>query len=256
MQPGRIRTLIADDEAVARERLRAMLSQEEDIEIVGVSGTGREAVEAINKLEPELVFLDVQMPELNGFDVVGQITCPRMPVIIFVTGNQEGAVRAFDVQAMDYLVKPCRRERLKTALERARGQLEKRNTTEIHEKLDALLAENRPETRLGERIAVKSDGRIVLLRLAEVDWIEAADNYVNLHVGAESHLLRETMSSLESKLPSERFLRISRSAIVNVEHIKELHPMFHGEYVVVLRNGSRLTLSRGYREKLRQFALV
>jgi two-component system LytT family response regulator len=246
----KIRTLIVDDQLLARELLRRMLKDEADVEIIGMPASGFEAVEAINTLAPDLVFLDVQMPELDGFGVLAQIDRARMPVIIFVTANDDFALRAFDVHALDYLVKPCTTDRFKTALRRAREQLSRNQTGEIHQRLNALLEDMQSEPRQNERLAVKSDGRILFLRLSEIDWVEAADNYVKLHVGNEAHLLRETMTALESKMPADRFLRISRSTIVNIEHVKELHPLFHGEYVVVLRSGARLTLTRGYRDKL------
>jgi two-component system LytT family response regulator len=252
---NKIRTLIADDQLLARELLRRMLRDEPDIDIVAMPTSGRETVDAINLLAPDLVFLDVQMPELDGFAVLKKITLERMPVIVFVTANDDFARRAFDVHALDYLVKPCSLVRFQTTLQRAREQIERNQTGKMQEKLSALLEDLKPDPKQTERIAVKSGGRIVFLRLSEVDWVEAADNYVKLHVGNDSHLLRNTMNAFETRLPKESFLRISRSAIVNVEHIKELHPMFHGEYVVVLRNGTRLTLTRGYREKLQQLGL-
>ena len=156
---------------------------------------------------------------------------------------------------MDYLVKPCTRDRFQTTLQRARDQILGKQTGEIHERLTALLEDLKSEPRGTERIAVKSGGRIIFLKLSDVEWVESADNYVKLYVGNETHLLRETLSAFETKLPKERFLRISRSTIVNIEQIKELHPMFHGEYVVVLRNGTSLTLTRGYRQKLQQLGL-
>ena len=196
------------------------------------------------------------MPGLDGFEVVKQIQGPRLPAIIFVTGSEGFAIKAFEVHALDYLVKPCEPERFQTALQRVRDQMRQNQTSDIHQKLNALLEGLGSESTPAERIAVKSNGRILFLRLPDVDWVEAADNYVILHAGQESHLLRETMTRLESKLPSEQFLRISRSTIVNIEHIRELHPMFHGEYVVVLRNGKRLILTRTYREKLRQLGVT
>jgi two-component system LytT family response regulator len=246
-----IRTLIAGSEPIAREVLTALLRSEPDIEIVSILATGHEAAAAINKLEPDLVFLDVQMPELGGFGVLDQIHCAHKPCIIFVSDDEGLAARAFEVQAADYLVKPCRADRLSSALKRVRAELNRSEAHHIHEKLDALLAEARPE-KGADRIPVKSGGRIVFVRLADLAWIEAADNYVKLHSGAETHFMRETMAMIESRLASDQFVRISRSAIVNVEHIKELQAMSHGEYEVALGNGTRLTLTRGYREKLRQ----
>jgi two-component system LytT family response regulator len=252
---AKIRTLIADDQLLARELLRRMLRDEPDIEIVAMPTSGRETVDAINLLAPDLVFLDVQMPELDGFAVLKKITLERMPVIVFVTANDDFARRAFDVHALDYLVKPCSLVRFQTTLQRAREQIERNQTGQMQQKLSALLEDLKADPKQSDRIAVKSGGRIIFLKFAEVDWVEAADNYVKLHVGNDAHLLRHTMSAFEARLPKETFLRISRSAIVNVEHIKELHPMFHGEYVVILRNGTRLTLTRGYRKKLQQLGL-
>jgi two-component system LytT family response regulator len=252
----KVRTLIVDDQLLARELLRRMLKDEPDIEIVGMPSSGPEAVEAINSLAPDLVFLDVRMPELDGFGVLAQIDPARMPVIIFVTANDDFALRAFEVHALDYLVKPCNPDRFQTALERARSQIRRNQAGEIHQRLGALLEDVKAQPQLAERLPVKSEGRIIFLRLTDIDWVEAADNYVKLHTGSETHMLRETMTALESKLPSNRFLRISRSAMVNIEQIKELHPMFHGEYVVILRGGAKLTLTRGYRDKLQQLGLT
>jgi len=254
-EPAKIRTLIVDDQLMARELLRRMLKAESDIEIVGMPASGPEAVEAINSLAPDLVFLDVRMPELDGFGVLAQIDSTRMPIIIFVTANDDFALRAFDVHALDYLVKPCTVDRFQTALRRARNQIHRKQAGEIQRRLTALLEDLKAQPKLAERLPVKSEGRIIFLRLTDVDWAEAADNYVKLHVGNESYMMRDTMTALETKLPSNRFLRISRSTMVNVEQIKELHPMFHGEYSVILRNGARLTLTRGYRDKLELLGL-
>jgi two-component system LytT family response regulator len=250
-----IRTLIVDDQLIARELLRRMLKDQPDIEIVGTAGTGPEAVEAILQLSPDLVFLDVRMPDLDGFEVISKISPDRMPVIIFVTANDDFARQAFDVHALDYLVKPCSSERFIAALDRVRRQLRRPNNGRMVERLSALIEDLRTEPRGPARLAVKAEGRIIFVKLTDVDWIEAADNYVKLHAGNDSHLLRETMNALESRLPHESFMRISRSTIVNIERIKELHPMFHGEYVVVLRNGTQLTLTRSYREKLGQLGI-
>src|SRR6266850_3128083 len=240
-EPAKIRTLIVDDQLMARELLRRMLKAEGDIEIVGMPASGPEAVKAINSLAPDLVFLDVRMPELDGFGVLAQIDAARMPIIIFVTANDDFALRAFDVHALDYLVKPCSLERLQQALRRARAQLRRNQTGEVQRRLTALLHDLKSQPKLADRLPVKSEGRIIFLGLSEIDWVEAADNYVKVHVGKQAHMLRQTMAVLESKLPPDRFLRISHSTLVNMEQIKELHPMFHGDYVVVLRNGVRLT---------------
>jgi len=254
--PGtpKIRTLIADDQLLAREVLRRMLKNEPDIEIIATPANGREAVEAIGQLKPDLVFLDVQMPELDGFGVVSEIEPSQRPAVIFVTANDGFALKAFDVQALDFLVKPCERDRLQLALQRARARI--RRDAEIAARPPQPTREAKPEPAPGDRLIVKTAGRILFLSLSKIEWIEAADNYVNIHVGTEQHRLRETMTAIEGKLPSEQFLRISRSSIVNIAHIREMHPTLHGEYTVVLHGGTQLTLTRGYRDKLRQLGLT
>jgi two-component system, LytTR family, response regulator len=252
----KIRTLLVDDQSAGLAVLRDMLRYEPDIEIVGTAASGREAIESINQLAPDLVFLDVQMPELDGFEVVAQIKPPRMPIIIFATGHDDYALKAFEAHALDYLLKPCRMARLRSAVQRAREQIQSHQNGAIQEKLDSLLQDLKADSTYPGRLAVKSNGRIVFLRLADIDMVEAADNYVKLCVGKETHMLRETLTALEEKFPPERFVRISRSAIVNIESVKELHPLFHGEYAVTLRNGSRATLTRSYREQLRQFGVL
>jgi two-component system LytT family response regulator len=229
---------------------------EPDIEIIGMVASGREAVEVINRLAPDLVFLDVQMPEVDGFEVVAQIKLPRMPIIIFVTGRDDLALKAFEAHALDYLMKPCKLDRLKSAVQRARQQIQSNQNDEIQQNLHGLLNDLKAVSKYPERLAVKSNGRIVFLRLTDIDLAEAADNYVKLCVGKETHMLRETITALEEKLPPDRFVRISRSTIVNIESVKELHPMFHGEYMVTLRNGTRVTLTRSYREQLRQLGVM
>jgi two-component system LytT family response regulator len=206
----------------------------------------------IKTKSPELVFLDIQMPELDGFGVVAALSGEKMPAIIFVTAYDKFALRAFEVHALDYLLKPFDRERFQKSLRRAIDQLKRNPADELSRRLSGLIAELKPEAKPPERLAIKVDGRVLLLKLEDIDWIEAADNYVTLHVGNELHLHRETMSALEERLSASQFLRISRSIIVNVERIKELQPMFHGDYVVILRNGTRLNLSRNYRDKLNQ----
>jgi two-component system, LytTR family, response regulator len=252
----KIRTLLVDDQSSGLAVLRDMLHFEPDIEIVGTAASGGEAVEIINRLAPDLVFLDVQMPELDGFEVVAQIKLPRMPIIIFVTGHDDYALKAFEAHALDFLVKPCQLARLRSAVQRARQQLQSHQTIDIQQKLDGLLQDLKVSSKYPERLAVKSNGKIVFLRLTDIELVEAADNYVKLYVGNENHMLRETMTALEEKLPPDKFVRISRSAIVNIESVKELHPMFHGEYLVTLRNGKRATLTRGYREQLRQLGVM
>ena len=245
----KIRTLIVDDEELARDRLRSLLSREDRIEIIGEASDGKAAVSEIEKLKPDLVFLDVQMPEMNGFEVLEALEEETRPNVVFCTAHDKFALKAFDVHAVDYLLKPFDRERFQTALQRAVAKVELQKGGKKDAAVGAVLKEVKPAGAV-ERLLVKADGRVLLIKVEDIDFVEAADNYVNLKVGKESHMMRETMSSLEGRLPADRFMRISRSAIVNVERIQELQPMFHGEYVVVLKNGAKLTLSRSYRDKL------
>ena len=246
-----IRTLIVDDEPLARERLKRFVSGERDLELVGECAAGREAVAAIHALRPDLVFLDIQIPELDGFGVVEAVGVAEMPAVVFVTAYDRYALRAFEVNALDYLLKPYNRERFRKAVERARAQLANGARGELNERLLSLLENFKAEPpRHLERLMIKSAGRVFFLRAEELDWIEAEGNYLRLHAGRESHLLRETMNRLASKLDPDKFLRIHRSALVNIERIKELQPLFSGDYVVILRDGKQLTLSRSYREKL------
>lgn len=244
----KIRTLIVDDEELARERLRSLLARDPRIEIAGEAADGKSAVSAIEKLKPDLIFLDVQMPELNGFEVLQSLDGHR-PNVVFCTAHDKFALKAFDVHAVDYLLKPFDRERFQVALDRAVAKVESQQAGQKDDPVGAMLQEMKPAGPV-ERLLVKSDGRVLLVKVGDIDWVEAADNYVNLHVGKEAHMMRETMSALEGRLPPEKFMRISRSTIVNVERIQELQPMFHGEYIVLLRNGTKLTLSRSYRDKL------
>ena len=252
-----IRTLLVDDQSTGLAVLRDMLHHSEpDIEIVGTASGGQQAIESINELVPDLLFLDVQMPVIDGFEVLAQIKPLRLPVVVFVTARDDFALKAFEAHAMDYLVKPCGLERLRSAVQRARQQIQSNQNSDLQQKLDGLLKDLKAGSKYPERLPVKSNGRIVFLRLTDIDLAEAADNYVKLSVGSETHMLRETMNALEEKLPPDRFVRISRSTIVNIESIKELHPMFHGEYMVTLQNGMRVTLTRGYREQLRQLGVM
>ncbi len=249
----KVRTIVVDDEPLARERLLKLLRAESEIEVLGEGANGREAVQLIQKEKPDLIFLDVQMPELDGFGVLTELDDKERPAVIFVTAFDKFALKAFDVHAIDYLLKPFDKERFQTALRRALDHLARTRPNEIHDQLSALLNEMRP-VQTPDRLAVKGDGRVVFVKTSDVDWVEAADNYVSLHIGKESHLLRETMTALESRLPKQ-FLRISRSTIVNTERIKELQPLFHGEYSVTLRDGTKLTLSRSHRDKLQQLGI-
>jgi two-component system, LytTR family, response regulator len=248
---GTIRTLVVDDDPLARERVVALLEAERGVEIVGECADGGEAVSAIRKHAPDLVFLDVQMPLLDGFGVVEAVGPDRMPTVIFTTAHDRFAVRAFEAHAVDYLLKPYDDDRFRKALRRARATAHRSNRTDLDGRLRALLEELQPKQRYVERLLVRSGPRIQFLRVDDIDWMEAEGNYIRLHVGQKSHLIRETMTSLESRLDPERFLRIHRSTVVNVDRIRELESVFQGEYVVVLRTGTKLSSSRGYRARIR-----
>lgn len=247
---GRIRALVVDDEPLARERLRTLLAADPDVEVAGECADGRSAVEAVRELQPDLVFLDVQMPEMDGFEVVTEVGAESMPPVVFVTAYDEYAIRAFDVHAVDYLLKPFERARFERALDRAKEQLAGRPGSErrLADQLRSLLAELRPESDEGkgvDRLVIRSRGRITIVRPGEVEWVEAAGNYVRLHVAEGSHLMRETMERMTERLGGE-FIRVSRSAIVRIDGIRELKRLSHGEYTIVLRDGTKVKSSRTY----------
>jgi two-component system, LytTR family, response regulator len=248
----KLRTMIVDDEPLARERLASLLSAEQDIEVIGQCRDGEEAVLGIQQHKPDLVFMDVQMPALNGFEVIDAVGSEHMPLVIFVTAYDQHALRAFQVRALDYLLKPFDRERFQEALQRARAHIQRDETGDVGRRLLALVKDLRRDQPKTDRLVVKSGGRLFFLRTDEIDWVEASGNYVRLHVGTTSHLLRETMNAIEGRLDPEKFFRIHRCRIVNMERIQEMQPWLNGEYAVVLRTGTRLTLSRGYREKLQE----
>jgi two-component system, LytTR family, response regulator len=208
-------------------------------------------------MQPDLLFLDVQMPVLDGFAVLEALGPEQLPAVIFVTAYDSYAIRAFEVNALDYLLKPFDRDRFRKALQRARSQISKESSPYTGEQLGALLEEAQPERsptagrHTLERLVIKSSGRVFFLRTEEIDWIEAAGNYLRLHVGNDMHLLRDTMNNLEARLHPDKFLRIHRSTMVNLERVKELQPWFHGDYKVILLDGTELTLSRSYRPKLK-----
>lgn len=248
----KIRTLIVDDEPLAREGLQMRLKTEQDIEIIGECRNGREAVTAIQRDAPALVFLDIQMPRMDGFAVIEAVGAKRMPLVIFVTAYDEHALRAFEVHALDYLLKPIDGARLGEALARARDHLRGKDMEAIAAQLERMMGALKEKPEYLERLSIKTGGRILFLGVDEIDWIEAADNYVQVHAGGSSHLLLATMSSLETRLDPQRFLRIHRSAIVNLKRIKELHPMFRGEYRVILQDNTQLTTGRGYNKNLQK----
>jgi two-component system, LytTR family, response regulator len=254
----RLRALIVDDERLARERLRELLASEPDVELIGECGNGDDAVAAIERDHPDLVLLDIQMPELDGFGVVRAVGVEQMPAVVFVTAHDEHAVAAFEVHAVDYVLKPVDPERFAEALRRAKrriaaapGAPARDEDRELRERLAALVAEVSaavvPPSPPTGRLAIKGEGRVVFVRIADVDWVEAMDNYVRLHVGRDVHMMRETLSNLETRLAGSTFLRIHRSAIVNIDRIREVQPWFAGDYVVILADGTKITTGRRYR---------
>lgn len=245
----RIRTLIVDDERLARRRIRRLLAASPEFDVVGECGSGGEAIDYLRERDADLMFLDVQMPGTDGFAVLENLPGSHPPLVVFVTAYDDYALRAFEVHAVDYLLKPFDPERFARTVARVRQIVHRRNGEESG-KLEALLAEVRNRPSPASRFAVKGTGRVFFVKQEDIDWVEAADNYVCLHVGNDTHLLRETMNAIETRLDTGRFARIHRSAIVNLDRIKELRPWFHGEYVVVLQSGSELTLSRSYRDKV------
>jgi len=247
---SRVRTLIVDDEPLARDKIRMLLARDREIEIIGECANGQEAVETIRRESPDLLFLDIQMPGVDGFEVLEKVGVEQMPGVVFVTAYDEHAIRAFEVHALDYILKPFAQKRFNEALQRAKDQIRKQPDGSISQQLLSLLGDLKSGPKFLERLVVKSNGRVFFLKVNEVDWIEAAGNYVNIHNGNEAHLLRETMNGIEAQLDPRKFVRIHRSTLVNIERIKELSPLFHGDYIVTLLNGARLTMSRSYRGKL------
>ena len=246
----KIRTIIVEDEPLARERMLNLLETDDDIEVCAECGDGRSAVEKITELEPDLLFLDIQMPELDGFGVLAELSIPKLPAVVFVTAYDQFALKAFEVHAVDYLLKPFDRGRFREALQRAKTRIASTQAQPAADNLRALIADLRPDSKAIQKIAIKSSGRVTFVKVEDIDWVEAADNYVNIHSGTASHMLRETMTALSTRLPTEKFVRINRSCIVNLERVKELQPLFHGEYAVILHDGTKLTLSRNYRSNL------
>jgi len=245
-----LRVIIIDDEPLGRQKIRRLLKSENDVEIVGEYDGGSETVSEVRRLAPDLVFLDIQMPEQDGFDILGQIGEHEIPHVIFVTAYDQYALRAFEIHASDYLLKPFDRERFHSALKRVREDIQKSRTRRVDDRLVALLEDLKASREFPERLAVKSGGRVHFVRTGEVDYVQAAGNYIRLHVGAKSYLLRETMNDIQSKLNPRQFVRIHRSTMVNIESVKELQPWFGGSFVVILQNGTRLNMSRAFRGDL------
>lgn len=247
----KIRTLIVDDEPLARQRVRLLLDEEPDIEVVGECGDGFEAMDQIQAGKPDLVFLDVQMPDMDGFEVLRHITQALLPVVIFTTAYDQHALRAFEVKALDYLLKPFKPSRFQESVQRARDLIANQHAGLAVVRARgvlALLGQTAAPAAQLTRLAVKAPGKVTFVELDQIQVIEAAGKYAVVHVGKENHVLRETMNSLESHLPPQRFLRISRSVIVNMDQIQELQPMFEGENLVVLKNGKGYPTTRPIRE--------
>src|SRR5688572_1610319 len=249
----RIRAAIVDDEPLARRRIRNLLAEAPDVEVIAECANGKEAIESLEESPPDLLFLDIQMPEIDGFDVLQAIGVGHVPAVIFVTAYDQFALRAFEAHALDYLLKPFESERFGKALDRIRSQLRAQSNNHFDERLRNLLASLGAKESYLERMVARTNGKILIIRVTDVDWIEAAANYVRVHIGPKQFLVRETMTNLETRLDPDKFLRIHRSIIVRKDRIKELEPLFQGDYSVVLHDGTRLTSSRGYRDKIQMF---
>ena len=244
-----MRVLVVDDEPPARRKLMNFLREEGDVEVVGEAGSGTKAAALIEELEPDVVFLDVQMPGMTGFEVL-QTLGGRVPLIVFVTAYDQYAVKAFEVHALDYLLKPFDRDRLQTCLSRVRDQIGRSAVADLQARMQKLIAEATGRA-YATRLMVKHHGRVVFLQIRDVDWIKALANYVELHVGAQTYMIRETLNSLEARLDPDSFARVHRSVIVNLDRIKELQPWSHNDYLVILKDGTEIRMSRRYHHNLK-----
>lgn len=255
---ARIRAIIVDDEPAARRGVRLLLERDRSIEVVGEAANGAEAAALIRREKPDLAFLDVQMPGSDGFEALRQLAPAEAPTIVFVTAYDEYALRAFEVHAVDYLLKPYDDARFGAALQRAKEEIRRRQTDTVNARLTQLLdylqaaggAGSPGAEGPGDRILLKSSGEIFFLKAEEIDWIEAEGDYMKFHVNGRAHLMRETMARLEARLDPKRFIRIHRSTIVNIDRLRKLSPSFAGEYAVILHDGTKLKLSRGYHERI------
>ncbi|HKG21098.1 MAG TPA: LytTR family DNA-binding domain-containing protein [Blastocatellia bacterium] len=237
---------------MARERIREMLRADPQIEVIGDCSNGDDAIEAVKTFRPDILLLDIQMPGTDGFGVLEALDPQDIPCVIFITAYDQYAVKAFEVYALDYLLKPFDRERFTRAIERGKQHVLKERNSSLNDRVLAVLNEIKNKPEYLERLVIRTNGHIFFIKTEEIDWLEAEGNYVRLHSGKESYLLRDAISSLENQLDPKRFLRIHRSAIVNINRIQELQPWFHGEYRVILQDGVQLTLSRSYRDKLNE----
>jgi two-component system LytT family response regulator len=255
-QDMKVRALIVDDEPLAREWVRAALREDPEVEVLGECGDGLQAVEKIEQLRPDAVFLDVQMPGLDGFGVLEMIPRDHIPAVIFVTAFDQYALRAFEAHAVDYVMKPFSHDRLLEAVKRVKAQVGRGGSEELKETLLALMEDIRRERAYPDWLLIKNEGKSFFVKVKDIDWIESSRNNVRLHVGQHTYLFHETTAGVEAKLDPRRFMRIHRSTIVNIERIKEMHPWFNGEYSVTLRDGTQLTMSSTYREKLKDFRRI
>jgi two-component system LytT family response regulator len=249
-----IRTIIADDQRLAREKLRTLLASEKDVKVVAECSDGKQTVSAIRRLGADLLLLEIQMPGMDGFQVLSELSPDEMPAVIFTSAYDQYALRAFEVRALDYLLKPFDLERLQHAIEKVRVELNKSQDRQITHRILDLLSQLKSEITSSSSpdglLVIRAKGRVVFVKLSEIDWIEASANYVRLNVGKESHLFRETIGRISERLNPNHFVRIHRSTIVNLRKIKELIPVNSGEYIVILENGKELSCSRGYRAAL------
>ena len=250
MNSPKIRAVIADDELLARKFIRRMLKQDPEVEIVAECSNGTEAVATIRKEKPDLVFLDVQMPEMDGFAVLDAVRLDHLPEIVFTTAYESYAIRAFELHALDYLLKPFDQMRFKAALKYAKERFHSQQEEDKRLQVGTLLESIRAQRQYLDRIIIRADGRITFLHTREIDWIEADDKYVHLHSSKTAKMVRQTLTAIESQLDPKKFVRVHRSAMVNVDRVKELQPLFNGEHSLILEDGTRLTLSRKYKDKL------
>lgn len=247
-----MRVIIADDESLARDKLRLMLRSEPGVQVIAECQDGAETLRALDTHKPDLLMLDIKMPDFDGFEVLSKLRGPDMPIVIFTTAYDQHAVKAFEAHALDYLLKPFDHERLHQAMDRARNELLKVNHRDTTDRILQYLSETRDQFAAGRRLIVRAGGRVVFLSFDEIDWVEAAANYVRIYVGKQGYLLRRGIGEIAERLDPKQFIRIHRSAIVNVQKIKELQPVNSGEYIVVLKDGKELSCSRGYRSGLQE----
>jgi two-component system LytT family response regulator len=248
----KIRTIIVEDESIAREKLRLLLESEADVEIISECSNGQQGIATVRAQKPDLLFLDVHMPDLDGFEVLARSHRGDMPCVVFTTAFDKYALRAFEEHALDYLLKPFDQQRLHATMERVRKELRRFSDSALTNRMLDRVAGANKEAYSSERLVIKTQGRVVFLELDQIDWVDAEANYVRLYVGKESYLVRNCIGHISEQLESRNFVRIHRSTIVNVSRIKELHPVNSAEYLVVLKSGKQLSCSRGYRGELKR----